>query len=180
MTSSTGIAILLIASIAGWAAWLLSRALRTWRQFRGARIVICPETGRPAAVRIDVGHAVATAFIEDDPDVRLADCSRWAARGPCQQPCVKDARRPDATTRSVATRWYAGKACVYCGKPIASVQTLDHPVALLTPAGTTVEWPEIPPEQLPEALQTDWPVCWDCHVAESFRRQHPELVTDRG
>lgn len=177
--SSTAIGILLIASIAGWAAWLLSRAVRAWRQFRGARVVTCPETGRAAGVRIDVGHAVATAFM-DDPDVRLADCSRWATRGPCQQPCLNDARRADSTTRAVATRWYVGKMCVYCGKPIARVQTLDHPAALLTQAGTTVEWPEIPPEQLPEALGTDWPVCWNCHVAESFRRQHPELVTDRG
>ena len=23
------------------------------------------------------------------------------------------------------------------------------------------------------------PVCWNCHIAESFRREHPDLVTDR-
>ncbi len=23
------------------------------------------------------------------------------------------------------------------------------------------------------------PLCWDCHVAESFRREHPDLATDR-
>ena len=29
------------------------------------------------------------------------------------------------------------------------------------------------------ALATSLPMCWNCHVAESFRRLHPELVTDR-
>jgi hypothetical protein len=23
------------------------------------------------------------------------------------------------------------------------------------------------------------PVCWSCHIAESFRRTHPELIVDR-
>ena len=34
-------------------------------------------------------------------------------------------------------------------------------------------------EQLPEIFATHQPVCWNCHIAESFRRLHPELVTDR-
>ena len=31
----------------------------------------------------------------------------------------------------------------------------------------------------PVMLDSYLPVCWDCHIAESFRREHPELVTDR-
>jgi hypothetical protein len=28
-------------------------------------------------------------------------------------------------------------------------------------------------------LATHVPVCWDCRVAKTFRREHPELLTDR-
>ncbi|MFZ0136552.1 MAG: hypothetical protein WAK89_05815, partial [Candidatus Sulfotelmatobacter sp.] len=43
----------------------------------------------------------------------------------------------------------------------------------------TIEWKELRPEQLPEVFSTHRPVCWNCHVAEKFRRLHPELVVDR-
>ena len=36
-----------------------------------------------------------------------------------------------------------------------------------------------PLEKLQEVLATHWPVCWNCHVAETFRREHPELVAHR-
>jgi hypothetical protein len=35
------------------------------------------------------------------------------------------------------------------------------------------------PEQIPDVLSDHKPVCWDCDVAERFRRRHPELVTER-
>jgi hypothetical protein len=43
----------------------------------------------------------------------------------------------------------------------------------------TYEWPEIPPEQIPGVLATHLPVCWNCHIAETFRRMFPERVVDR-
>lgn len=179
MISPTVAMISIVALIAGWATWIALRAFRTFREFRGARVIVCPKTHRTAGVHIDVWHAVASVFNEVEPEVRLSDCSLWATRGPCEQRCVNDARRPDATVRSVVTRWYAGKTCVYCGKPIICVQTLDHRAALLMPENITIEWSEIPAKDVPEALRTGLPVCWNCHTAESFRREHPELVTDR-
>ena len=56
---------------------------------------------------------------------------------------------------------------------------LDHAPALLGPDFRTTEWKGIRPEQLPEIFSTRQPVCWNCHIAETFRRLHPELVTDR-
>jgi hypothetical protein len=38
---------------------------------------------------------------------------------------------------------------------------------------------EIPAEELQEVLGTHWPVCWNCHTAQTFRRERPELVVDR-
>jgi hypothetical protein len=72
-----------------------------------------------------------------------------------------------------------GTPCAFCRRPIVQTAFLDHYAALLQPDGTTVEWPAVAPERLRGALSTDPPVCWDCHIAETFRRLYPELVTDR-
>jgi len=37
----------------------------------------------------------------------------------------------------------------------------------------------LPPERLRATISNHPPVCWDCHIAETFRRTYPELVTDR-
>jgi hypothetical protein len=47
------------------------------------------------------------------------------------------------------------------------------------PAGVKVEWGQVLPEHLPAVLAAGRPVCWTCHVTETFRREHPELVVDR-
>jgi hypothetical protein len=44
--------------------------------------------------------------------------------------------------------------------------------------GQALPWQEVAPETLPQVLATHRPVCFDCYVAETFRRQHPELVID--
>jgi 5-methylcytosine-specific restriction endonuclease McrA len=49
---------------------------------------------------------------------------------------------------------------------------------LIGPDHRTVQWPDVQPERLPEVLANHQPLCWNCHVAESFRQQHPELVID--
>lgn len=43
----------------------------------------------------------------------------------------------------------------------------------------TVEWNEIPAEKLPGVLSTYRPVCWSCHITETFIKQHPDLVVYR-
>src|SRR5579864_6791150 len=47
-----------------------------YRKFRGKRIVTCPETGTPATVELDGGHAALTAVF-GEPSLRLKACSRW-------------------------------------------------------------------------------------------------------
>jgi len=46
-------------------------------------------------------------------------------------------------------------------------------------AGRTFEWHEVRPEKVPESLATHQPVCWNCHIAETFRRQFPQLIVER-
>jgi hypothetical protein len=169
--------VVLAALVCVGAAWRVSRALRIARQLRGARVVTCQETGRPAVVAIDVRHAIAS-----DPGeqaMRLRACSRWAERGRCDEPCVCEAAVPASTPRAIVERGLRGKTCVFCRRTIEHVAFLGRYPALLQADGTTTPWPDMPLERLQESLGTQRPVCWDCHIAETFRRRYPELVTDR-
>ncbi len=156
-------------------------ALRVWRRFRGARLVSCPENARPAAVTVNAGHAAVSAAVDSKPDLTLSSCPRWPERYPCGQECLAQihADADGCSVRGIVRRWYADKSCVYCGKPISDPVVVDRHPALLDPEGSTVEWTAMLPQNLPQAFLTHRPVCWDCHVAEQFRRAHPELVVDR-
>jgi hypothetical protein len=178
--SATIVAILALAAlVCGWAAWGVTRALRISKRFRGARVVTCPETGRPAGVTIDVRHAVASGLLGPLPRIRLRTCSRWTERGRCDGPCADQAAAPASSTRALVDRAIRGKPCAFCGKIIERTAFLDHFAAFLLADGTTVEWPDVAPERLPGTIAASAPVCWDCHTAETFRRRFPELVTDR-
>jgi hypothetical protein len=180
MTVTTAFVVVLLALLsAAIAVWTAVRALRIAAQVRGARVVTCPETGRPAGVAIDVRHAVRSGLGAHAPGLRLRACSRWSERGHCDELCVWEAADPGSTTQAIVERALAGKGCVFCGKRLERVAFLDHYAALLQPDRTTIEWPQIPVDRLRESLATQQPVCWDCHVAETFRRRYPELVTDR-
>jgi hypothetical protein len=162
-----------------WAAWDVIRARRISKRFRGARVVTCPETGHPAAVTIDLRRAVASGLVGQTPRILLRTCSRWSQRGTCDALCVDEAAEPASATRAIVDRAIKGRPCAFCGRIIERTAFLDHYPAFLQADHTTVEWPQVAPERLSETARTRPPVCWDCHVAETFRRQFPELVTDR-
>lgn len=155
--------------------------LRVWRRYRGARVITCPETQRPAAVHLDTRHVAFTTLTSGAPHLRLSDCTRWPERRNCGQECLRqiEASPEDCLVRTMLTHWYEGKACVFCGKALDHLDWLQHRPALRSPDRVTREWSEVPAETLPDVLATHQPVCWDCHIAESFRREHPDLVTDR-
>jgi hypothetical protein len=153
--------------------------VRVWQRYRGDRVVTCPETGHPAAVRIDAAHAAITTAAKGAADVRLAACSRWSSRGRCDELCLYEASDAGSTVAAMASRWYADTRCVFCRQPITDEPFVAHHPALVGPDGTTREWVDVEPEGLPDALRTGKPVCWNCHAAETFRRQYPSLVTDR-
>ena len=180
-----------------FAAWLLAlvlavvviRVLRGaafYRRFRGRHLVICPATKKPAAVIPDAAAAAISAAL-GEAHLHIQECSRWPALKPgqerrrCGQHCLAqiEAAPEDCLIKTMVTRWYAGKDCVLCGSVIDKVDWLGQKPAMLGPDGTTVQWDEIAAEKLPEVLATHQPVCWNCHVAESFRRQHSEWVVDR-
>lgn len=177
----TGVYIILTAVSAIVLYAIASRIVKSFLKFRGTRVVTCPETLKPVAVEVDTAHAAATAAFNEQPELRLRSCTRWPERHDCDQDCLWQIELAPADCRAetMLRTWYEGRNCVYCHKPFGKLHLLDHKPALLTPEGTTVEWHEIKPERIPEVLATHRPVCWDCHIAESFRREHPELVVDR-
>jgi hypothetical protein len=158
----------------------LGRAFGVYRKFRGNRIISCPENHQPAAVRVAAGKAAADALV-GAPELRLKDCSRWPEMADCGQECLSQIEEaPKACLVSnIINRWYEGMTCVYCHKPFSKIHWHDHPPALVSKKGKTMQWNELPLDKLQQTLSSHWPVCWNCHIAETFRHEHPELVTDR-
>lgn len=175
--------LLMVLAIAVLAAGLVAtvwHVLRTYRRWRGERIVTCPETGKPAGVAVDARHALATGM-RGTPELRLQDCSRWPERQGCGQECLAQIEQAphECLVRTQLAAWYADRTCTLCGKDFGDIDWYDHKPALLAEDGTTKAWGEFQPEQLPEAFETYQPICWDCHVIESVIRQHPDRVTLR-
>lgn len=160
--------------------WLLPGFLRKFLHLRALRLVQCPETGRPAAVRIDAGYAALTG-VAGKAALRLKECSRWPERRDCAQVCLRQIETApvQCLVRSIVEGWYQGKSCVLCGKSIGEIQSWDHQPALMDTQRKTVEWKDVKAEELPEMFATHLPVCWDCHIVETLRRQYPELVMER-
>lgn len=176
MEPQTLVAVSIVGALAAWAAWYGARAFGVWRRLRGDRIVTCPETGHPAAVRVDIARAVTT---DRGGQIPLESCSRWAERGACDQPCAFAAQAPEASASALVHEWAGTRTCMQCGVPLLASESSGHHLALLEPDGVSREWVDIAADRLPAALAGSQPICWNCHIAETFRREHPELVTDR-
>jgi len=159
------------------ALWRLARA---WLNYRGQRLITCPENQKPAGVQVDARHAAATA-LGHAPRLRLNQCSRWPEKAGCGQECLRqiEAAPEDCLVRNILMKWYEGKSCVSCGRPIGEIVVGGVKPALLSAGNNTVEWSDIPAEQLSEVLSAAQPVCFACHMANKMVRDHPELVTDR-
>ncbi len=172
---------LLVALVVMATAYLVHRVRQVLR-FRGKMLVTCPETGKPAAVKIATWRAtVARLRGVGRRHMELSNCSRWPERRDCLQDCICQITADPEGHRvwSIASRWYEGKKCVYCQKPIEKVSHFDRRPALLNAESKTFEWDRIPTEKLPDALAGCLPVCWSCHMTETFLREHADLVVWR-
>ena len=180
MTVTVVVVIAVLALAMGSVVFRAIPAIRCYFNYRGKRLVTCPETHKPEAVDLAVGEAALGAFLSE-PTLRMKHCSRWPERQDCGQECVQhiEADPENCLVWNIVSNWYEGKKCVFCHKTFGRLQHLDHPRALIGPDHKTVEWKELKPEQLPEVLSTHRPVCWNCHCTETFIRVHPELVVQR-
>ena len=158
-------------------------ALTAFFRMRGKRVIVCPETNKPAGVKVDAAHAALSAVWEK-PDIQLKDCTRWPERANCNQACTSQiAVSPEDTlAETMLKKWYVGRTCAICREAIGPIHANQPRPGLMnvaSPTHETLTWDEIPADQLPSVLESHLPVCARCQVAETFRRQFPDLVTDR-
>jgi hypothetical protein len=173
--------LLLTSAAAGLALFFLLTAGFAFARLRGERLVPCPETGEPAAVKLaSVTGALAAPFGGKVPSLR--SCSRWPERAGCGQECLaRITSAPDGCLlRSLAERFYAERRCAICANPFpGSLPPTEHAPALLAADGTTTVWTDLPAEKVPEAFASREPVCWNCHVLRSLWVRRPDLVLVR-
>lgn len=170
----------ILAALIVAAAYLGIRYYIQRQKYAGERVIICPETGKQAMVEIDARHAAISSLV-GQTDLRLQDCWRWPINQDCGQECLLqlDVAPPDCRVRSVLEKWYRGKHCAFCDRAVEEINLIDHQPALLNPEGVTVEWKQIPLSAVMKATSIYRPVCWNCHIAQTFRREHPDLVVER-
>ena len=154
--------------------------VRASQKFGGERVIICPETGKQAMVEVDVRRAAISSLI-GQTDLRLENCWRWPIRQDCGQECLLQLDMVDekCLVRSVLEKWYRGKECAFCRRPFDEIDLTDHKPALLNPEGVTLEWTQVPLLEVTQTMAVSLPVCWNCHIAQTFRREHADLVVDR-
>jgi hypothetical protein len=151
--------------------------VKNYLKWRGKRLVTCPRDQAPAGVEIDAMLAALTT----KKGLVLTECTHWPERQNCGQECLEqiESSPENCLFRHILTNWFKEKACVYCGQNFEEIHWHDHKPALRSPEGDFIEWSQIPVETLQTLLETHKPVCWNCFIAENFRREYPTLVVDR-
>ena len=106
---------------------------------------------------------------------RLSSCSRWPERAGCGQECLTQiATAPDGCLlRSIVTSWYAGKSCVECGRQVT------EPAALRLFDGTSHEWSDFTPQDLPNLFAISEPLCWQCNNVNELAKLRPSYIVRR-
>ncbi len=155
------------------------RFSRAYFRLRGTRVVTCPADQSSAAVEVNARKAAAGAVF-GSPAFALTGCSHWPERHDCGRQCLAaiQAAPIDCLVRTHLARWYEGRKCTLCQRAFGPIEWTERHPALLGPDNRTLGWQDVDATRLDEVLGTYRPVCFDCHVAETFRRTHPELVLD--
>jgi hypothetical protein len=150
-------------------------SIRRFFNYRGVRVITCPETNEGAAVSVDALQAAVSGSL------RLSSCSRWPERAGCDQACLTQIKAsPDGCLlRSIVTSWYAGKSCIECGRPIGLIVWHEAPPALRAPDGSSHQWSDFAPQDLPRLFGTYQPLCWHCNNVNELAHLHPDLVIER-
>lgn len=150
--------------------------LRAFFRVRGEPVVIPPEgrqqTGIPAPA---VASAAGPSDARPTPALGLG-----ALDGSRSQPSA--ALPLDRHSLATLKRWYTGRECAVCHREIGPVLATEPRPGLLNvaaPSREILRWDDIPADHLQAVLDSHLPVCASCNLAESFRREFPERVTDR-
>lgn len=155
-----------IAAIVGL-VFIIRALRRTYLEYHGKRLVICPKTEKCATVEIDAPLAAITSLF-GAPELRIENCSRWPERQQCAQDCTwqVDLSPLGCPIQDLLSSWYTGKECVLCGRRFGEFPSFYRP-ALLSPEGNIMEWAAVHPEAIPDILLTHKPVCGDCEETKT-------------
>ena len=86
----------------------------------------------------------------------------------------------DAAMTAQLKHYFEGKECATCSQPIPPVHAFEpRPGLLHARTHEAIAWDDIPSDNLSETLESHLPICSNCLITETFRRQHPELVVER-
>jgi hypothetical protein len=157
-----------------------ARAVAVLFRYAGPRVITCPENQEHAGVELEIRRVLATG-LASAPQLRLSSCSRWPERAGCGQGCLSqiEASPESCLVRSILSDWYGNKECAYCHQRFGEIQWSVRKPALLIDGKTSTACDSIPADHLLEVLAAAKPVCFACHTATSWVREHPDLVTDR-
>ena len=85
---STAVVTITVLVGVGVLAVALARVIGTYRKYRGAWLVECPETEASADITLDTKRAVLTSAA-GAPQLQVRQCSRWPDRHDCDQSCLR-------------------------------------------------------------------------------------------
>ena len=139
------------------------------------RVIRCPATSRPAAVRLESFRAAIARTLGREPKIELVDCSRWPDAANCGRGCMAGITADFDATRLSAQidRWRASSQCSKCGRVFCSEGRPRTKVHFVSPNGMVFEWNELPFDWLGEALDCWEPLCGACAA------ERPEFPTWR-
>ena len=148
--------------------------VRAWFRAAGERVVTCPESHQAAGITLAAARAATGAVLGGSEPV-IRSCSRWPEKGGCGQECLAEihAAADGCLVREKVRAWYEGKSCVRCSRDLSPACWQHNRPALRVPDGHTRTWASLRPEEVPAALATDEPICWDCHVLVDFVQRFP-------
>lgn len=138
------------------------------RNLRAVRIVRCPATEHPAAVRLEGFRTAIRTALGMQAEMTIDDCSRWPRAARCAQGCRAEIEQKARSTRLdvLEANWESEAVCSRCGARLRRPRLFRRDVFLISPSGTVFEWRELPDDWLAEALASWDALCARCAAAE--------------
>lgn len=73
---------------------VLYLVIRAYLRYRGQKLVLCPQTKTPAAVRVEPLRAALSGVLSGDPDLNLTSCSFGPDHPECAAQCLEQVAAP--------------------------------------------------------------------------------------
>jgi hypothetical protein len=150
-------------------------SLQSYFRNRGRRTLVCPESREAVTVELDNKFAFKTALRGEEHE-RLQSCSRWPEKGDCGQECLAQIDPSPENLERLLQKWYQGKSCVICERPLSPADWQRSRLALLNEKQKLFELRDMQLDEIPSVLDHMAPLCWNCHQEERARQVEPPRI----